>query len=57
MDFVLGFPRKQKQYDFIWIVVDRLTKYAQFILVKSTYSAKDYARVFVDETVCHIHHI
>ena len=52
MDFVVGFHRTQKQYDSIWVVVDRLTKSVYFILVKSTYSAEDYARIFIDEIVC-----
>ena len=52
MDFVVGLPRAQKQYDSIWVIVDRLTKSAHFIPVKSTYSAEDYARIFIDEIVC-----
>ncbi|TMX05644.1 hypothetical protein EJD97_012909 [Solanum chilense] len=32
---------------------DRLTKSTHFIPVKSTYSTEDYARIFVDEIVCH----
>ena len=35
------------------MVADRLTKFAHFIPVKSTYSAKYYARIFIDEIVCH----
>ena len=38
MVFVVELPRIQKQYDSIWVVVDRLTKFAHFILIKSTYS-------------------
>ena len=52
MDFMVGLPRTQKQHDSIWVVVDTLTKIADFILVKSTYSAEDYARIFIDEIVC-----
>ena len=33
------------------MVVDRLTKSVYFILVKSTYSAEDYARIFIDDIV------
>ena len=49
MDFVLGLPWTQRQYDSIWVVVERFTKSAPFIPVKSTYSAKDYSRIFIDE--------
>ena len=52
MDFVVGLPRTQKQYDFIWVIVDRLTKSAHFIPVKYTYLAEDYARIFIDEIGC-----
>jgi hypothetical protein len=31
-------PRTQSGYDSIWVIVDRLTKVAQFIPVKTTYS-------------------
>ena len=47
-DFVMVLPRTQRQYDSIWVVVDRLTKFVHFIPVKSTYSAKDYTRIFID---------
>ena len=33
--------------------MDKFTKSSHFILVKSTYSAEDYARIFIDEIVCH----
>ena len=40
MDFVVGLPRNQKSYGSIWVVVDRLTKSACFIPVKSSYSRR-----------------
>ena len=52
MDFVVGLPRTQMQYDCIWVIVDRLTKSSHFIPIKSNYSAEDYARIFIDEIVC-----
>ena len=52
MDFVVGLDRTQRQYDSIWVVVDKLTKSSHFIPVKSTYSVEDYARIFIDEIVC-----
>ncbi|WJX34639.1 hypothetical protein P8452_22736 [Trifolium repens] len=39
MDFVGALPRNQKGQDSIWVIVDRLTKSAHFIPVKSTYKA------------------
>jgi hypothetical protein len=38
MDFIVGLPRTQAEYDSIWVIVDRLTKFAHFIPVKATYS-------------------
>jgi hypothetical protein len=37
MDFIVGLPRTPAGYDSIWVIVDRLTKVAHFILVKTTY--------------------
>ena len=52
IDFVVGFPKTQKQYDSIWVVVNRLNKYAHFLPVKSTYSEECYATIFIDEILC-----
>jgi hypothetical protein len=38
MDFIVALPRTQSSYDSIWVIVDRLTKVAHFIPVKTTYS-------------------
>ncbi|XP_017972547.1 PREDICTED: uncharacterized protein LOC108661162 [Theobroma cacao] len=51
MDFVIGFPQTSGGYDSIWVIVDRLTKLAHFLQVKTTYGAAQYARVYVDEIV------
>ncbi|WVZ76756.1 hypothetical protein U9M48_024698 [Paspalum notatum var. saurae] len=39
MDFVVGLPRTQKGYDSIWVIIDRFTKSAHFIPVKTSYTA------------------
>lgn len=52
IDFVVGLPRTQKSQDSMWVVVDRLTNCARFISVKSSYSAEDYERIFLNEILC-----
>ena len=51
MDFVVGLLKTQKGYDSIWVIVDRLTKLAHFLPVRYTYSAAQYARIFLDHIV------
>ena len=53
MDFVVGLPQTQKSYDYIWVVVDRLTKSARFIPITSSYLVEDYAKIFADEICRH----
>jgi hypothetical protein len=45
MDFIAG-------YDSIWVIVDRLTKVAHFILVKTTYSGAKLAELYMSRIVC-----
>ena len=49
MDFIFGLRQTKRQYDFIWVVMDRLTKSPHFITVKSTYSVEDYAIIHIDK--------
>ena len=51
MDFVVGLPKTMGKYDSIWVIVDRLTKSAHFILVKVTYNAEKLAKIYVSEIV------
>jgi hypothetical protein len=37
MNFITRLPHTQKGYDAIWVIVDRLTKVAHYIPIKSTY--------------------
>jgi len=48
MDFIVGLPRTQKGYDSIWVIVDRLTKAAHFLPVKTTYLTKQYAELYMN---------
>jgi hypothetical protein len=52
MDFIVGFLRTQLGYDSIWVIVDRLTKVAHFIPVKTTYSGLQLAELYISLIVC-----
>ena len=51
MDFVVGLPKTSKGYDSIWVIVDRLTKTAHFLPVKTTHTTKQYAQLYMDRIV------
>ena len=43
MDFVVGLPKTVGQHDSVWVIVDRFTKSAHFLPVKTTYTMEQYA--------------
>jgi hypothetical protein len=47
MDFIVGLPRTRSSYDSIWVVLDRLTKAAHFIPVKTTYNNTVLAELYM----------
>ena len=49
MDFIIGLPMTWSQHDSIMVVVDKLTKAAHFIPVKSMYKTDDIAKIFMKE--------
>ena len=51
MDFVIGLPWTQRQHDAIWVIVDRLTKYAHFLPVNVEDSLEKLTQWYVDEIV------
>jgi hypothetical protein len=51
MDFVQGLPTTPPGNDSIWVIVDRLTKSAHFIPVKSKFSLERLAKLYVKEIV------
>jgi hypothetical protein len=46
MDFIVGLPTAERGFDSIWVIVDRLTKSAYFIPVKSSYHPHVYADIY-----------
>jgi hypothetical protein len=51
MDFIIGLPRTQKGNDSIWVIIDRLTKVAHFIPVKTTFGGATLTRIYLKEIV------
>ena len=51
MDFVSGFPLTQQKYDYVWVIIDKLTKSAHFLLVRMDYSMDQLAELYVNEIV------
>ena len=52
MDFITGLPRTSSGFDSIWVIVDRLTKSAHFIPVKTTYSGEKLAELYMARIIC-----
>ena len=51
MDFVARLPRTKEDYDSIWDIIDRLTKSAHFLPVRTTYTMDKYAELYIKEIV------
>ena len=51
MDFVSGFPRTSKGFDSVWVVVDKLSKSAHFLAVKTSMSLEKLAKLYIDQIV------
>jgi hypothetical protein len=47
MNFIVGLPKISKGFDSIWVIIDRLTKQAHFLIVNIDYRAKKYAELYI----------
>jgi hypothetical protein len=52
MDFIVGLPRTLAGYDSIWVIMDRLTKVAHFIPVRTNYTRAKLAELYMTRIVC-----
>src|SRR4051812_5507411 len=51
MDFITCFPTSSRGNDSIWVIVDRLSKVAHFIPIKTTYQSSKLAELFIAKIV------
>ena len=51
MDFVSGLPLTPRKNDSVWVIVDRLTKWAHFIPIRTDYSLEKLVDLYVSEIV------
>ena len=51
MDFVSSFPLTQQKHDYVWVIIDKLTKSAHFIPVRMDYSMDRLVELYVEEIV------
>jgi len=51
MDFITGLPRSRRQHDSIWVIVNKISKSAHFLPVKTTHSTEDYAKLYLQKVV------
>ncbi|XP_057759560.1 uncharacterized protein LOC130979988 [Arachis stenosperma] len=51
MDFMTGLPRTRLGIDAVWVIVDRLTKFAHFLPIQVNYSLEELARLYIKKIV------
>ncbi|GJW37980.1 putative reverse transcriptase domain-containing protein [Tanacetum coccineum] len=51
MDFVTKLPKSSQGYDIIWVIVDRLTKFALFLPMRETDPMEKLVRMYLKEVV------
>ena len=51
MDFVVDLPRTRTGYDAIWVIVDRLTKSAHFLVIRYNFSLDRLVKLYINEIV------
>ena len=52
IDFIVGLPPTYKNFDSLWVIMDRLTKSAHFIPVRTNYRSHEYAELYFSHIVC-----
>ena len=50
MDFVTHLPQTSRAHDVVWVIVDRLTKLAQFLAVWMTFTLEVFYRLYTRDS-------
>ena len=51
MSFVTHLPRTSQGHDAVWVIVDRLTKSAHFLVVRMTITFEEFDKLYIREIV------
>lgn len=51
MDFIVGLPKTSKGFNAIWVIVDKITKVVDFLLIHISYALDKLAQLYVNEIV------
>ena len=51
MNFVTHLPWTSRKHDAMWVIVDRLTKSANFLAVRMTFTLEEFCRLYIREIV------
>jgi hypothetical protein len=52
MDFIVGLLMTACKFDSIWVIMDRLSKSANFIPVHTRYGAQKYVEIYINRVLC-----
>jgi hypothetical protein len=52
MNFIMGLPMTTRKFDLIWVIMNRLSKYAHFIPVHARYDARRYVEIYIAHVLC-----
>jgi hypothetical protein len=52
IDFIVGLSMTVRNFDLIWVIVDRLSKSVHFIPVNTNYKVQKYAEIYIARVLC-----
>ena len=51
MDFLTHFPRTLRKHDTVWVIVNRLTKSAHFLVVRMIFTLEEFCMLYIREII------